>query len=86
MSVVRWEEPRQERRGRKPSDHYLSIAAELRARPGAWALIHDGPAVHRALAGRITGGHAAFAPPGAFEAVTAANGRRVYARYVGDQS
>jgi len=86
VSVIRWEEPRQERRGRKPSDHYMSIAVELRSRPGVWALVYDGPAIHRALAGRITGGQSAFAPAGAFEALTAANGRRVYARYVGEPS
>jgi hypothetical protein len=92
--VIRWEEPpddgRREppQRDRGPRWKYPAIAAELRERPGEWALVIECAAgntgyvvAHRMRRGACAG----FGPAGAFEAEARqhGDGTRVYARFVG---
>lgn len=89
-AVIRWEPPPAARRASSepPSefDHH-GIAAELRARPGDWAVVCES-GTNPALTARINRGElSAYRPAGCFEAVCRANGSGVlviYARYLGD--
>lgn len=91
MTVLRWEEPPPAfhvRKGRAPSSRLSPIADELRARPGQWGVVFEGPG--GAGGGMVThirlGQVACFAPAGDFDATgRTQNGvTTVYARYVGD--
>lgn len=44
MSGIRWQEPppRERDGGNQPGSYYPGVIAELRARPGQWALIREG--------------------------------------------
>lgn len=77
---------------------YLPEAAELRKKPGQWAVLCVQPSQNKAscMAHQIrTGGLVAFEPAGAFQAMartvdvrhadgSRAKERRVYARYIGN--
>lgn len=85
-ALVTWEAPPPSARRRPDTrtDHD-GIAAELRSRPGEWALL---PAAATGMAGQIRRGDIrAYRPAGTFEAVRrdSADGIRVWARYVGDE-
>ncbi|MEH1168935.1 hypothetical protein V6V47_26480 [Micromonospora sp. CPCC 205539] len=91
--VLRWEDPPPptRRNPRTPggataaAERAVRIAAELRARPGEWAVIAEG-ANSRVLTTRIRHGViAVWRPAGAYEAVCrTVDGRiTVFARYVG---
>jgi hypothetical protein len=86
--VIRWEDPPEPAaRGRRHTLAWAEVAAELRARPGEWAVVYEG-ASNNALPDRIKAGKAGFTPAGAFEATLRGAGRAqaTYARYVGDPS
>lgn len=83
MTNLKWEDPPEAAR-----DRWTSVADELRANPGAWALISEESA--SSLATTIKdGSSAAFRPAGAFETRTSGiPGRpryrvRIWCRYVG---
>jgi hypothetical protein len=92
VSVIRWEEPRKEHGNSRSQagSPWWDIANELRAKPGCWALVHEGK--HGTASGwqnRIKkGSRPAFEPAGSFEAVTntEAEVTKLYARYVGGES
>jgi hypothetical protein len=93
-TVLRWEEPPPPKRRTGPREsgghsRFASLAAELRANPGRWAVIYDGPKQHASgMATHIRMGHViCFSPCGDFDAVSRQHGDRglVYARYVGDR-
>jgi hypothetical protein len=82
--VIRWEEPPaivEPQQNRRP---WSLVAAQLRARPNASALIDDQSNV--SLAPRINAGKAWWGPRGTFEATSRwVNGRiYTYAWYVGE--
>jgi hypothetical protein len=82
--VRAWEDPQQPSRA-----EWREIAADLRAHPGEWALVHSGSseAAMRKAAARIKkGSPKAFEPAGDFDAASRKSGdgtTDVYARYVG---
>lgn len=90
--IIRWEEPPPARSGggrpRRSSSRWDSVAEELRARPGQYAVVAEGPGrTLLDLAWRINRGLLlSFSPPGAYETTTRQGPRvnAVYARYVGD--
>lgn len=87
MSELKWEEP-PVRRTRQGSGKHAGIAAQLRAKPGEWAIIDlfDESARAAAMAYVIkTAKLRAYAPAGAYEAKgrTVDGEHRVYARFVG---
>lgn len=97
QTVIRWETPPPPSRGRGNgrtggTSRYTSIADELRARPGHWAVVEEKPLpprINSGLATRISMGHMrCFGPPGDFQAVVRRKDgiSRVYARYLGDGS
>lgn len=83
--VLSWEEPPPPRRGA------LSVAPEwmeeVRARPGAWALVQTGNRDVEKLPAAIRGGRGVYAPAGSWEAVSRKSGNefRLYVRYVGQE-
>jgi hypothetical protein len=94
-SIIRWEEPPPPAgngAGRVPGmrpSQYNTIADQLRANPGRWAVVEE---IQRqrnnGLATKIAMGHMlCFTPAGDFEAVTRQGGGvvRTYARYLGDE-
>lgn len=88
--VIRWEEPPPTNRPPgASSSRYEALAEELRAQPGRWAVVYDGPVKSfTGLGNHIRQGAVrCFAPAGDFDATSRSSaGRiRVYARYVGDQ-
>lgn len=92
-AVIRWEEPPpSDARGGStrynPLSKYLPLAAELRRRPGDWALVFEGVKSHATSLANIIryGVGGAFIPGGDYEAVTRTRDRvtRTYARYLGD--
>lgn len=95
--VLRWEDPptahsaagkpKQPRR----TDKWRTVAAELRARPGEWAVLLEAERFGNGggIAGKIKAGDlAAFRPAGSFDATTrTVDGLyAVYARYIGEDS
>jgi len=84
--VIRWEDPPPPMTGGVPATQmrpWALVAAQLRSRPGEWALIdRDG---NIALGPRIVKGTSWWAPKGSFTAVTRiVDGEvRIYAKYVG---
>lgn len=93
MSIdIAWEAPRRTLVGtRTHSAYYSDFSAELKAKPGEWAVIDAGDRSDNgkySLAGNIKKGlQLAFQPAGSFEAVSRkVDGEiRVYARYVGQE-
>ncbi len=88
QGVIRWETPPPaggDQTGTRQRPWAL-VAAQLRDRPGQWALIDDHGG-NVTLATRIGNGTSWWKPAGAFEATTRMiNGRlHVYARYIGPQ-
>ena len=88
--VLRWEEPPNRRQSK--AARWASVAAELRARPGEWAVIEEtGTNTTTASTVQyIKKGDGPFAPIGAFEAISRSERgenrlikTQVYARYVG---
>lgn len=94
--IVRWEDPPPPARGKGGGgpgvfrSRYDSIAAELRANPGRWAVVDVVDTARErggGLVTQITGGHLlCFKPAGDFEAVGRWRGAvlTTYARYLGD--
>lgn len=87
-AVIDWQEPPADVLKRRPhkttESRHAPLAEELRAEPGRWALIYDGPSVGKAsgLATHIRLGQIlAFTPTGDFDAVSCRG--RAWARYVG---
>lgn len=83
MTGLRWEEPPEAYKSTQRSKVHQSIAAELKAQPGRWAVLEI---VSIGLAAQIRRGDiAAYRPGGSFEArARVIDGeRRIYARYVG---
>ena len=88
--IIRWEDPAPLPTGRRPSTRWVTVASELRASPGRWAVVRIYGAgrlsAASTLAHRIKSGKmAAFRPGGDFEATirTAEDGSAtVYARYL----
>jgi hypothetical protein len=66
---------------------WFQIAAELKARPGEWAIVRENVTSNISTYIR-RGGSAAFVPAGSFEATARRNGTPgrvdIYARYVGE--
>ncbi|RKN38435.1 hypothetical protein [Micromonospora endolithica] len=90
-AVFRWEDPPPPSYGGPGSPiaaHLRRVAAELRARPGQWAAIVEGPTGPPLTARIKRGTDHAWQPAGAFEAVyrTVAGETVTYARYVGPPS
>lgn len=90
MSVVRWEDPPDSRA--QLAARWRDAAAELRARPGVWAvLLESDSSKCSALVNYVKRGHGPFAPApggGVFEALSRTVHKRegrvaVYARYIG---
>lgn len=89
--LVVWEDPPPARLGRRSRGRWEAIFAQLRERPGVWALVavmakapdrkHGAHERAAAQARNIRNGRVGGAAPGEFEAV--ARKERVYARYVG---
>lgn len=93
--IIRWEDPTPAVAGRRNSgqpgeatSRYTTIAADLRARRGRWAVVEEfAGRLDRGLSSKINkGAMVCFAPAGDFEAVTRRGEGvvRVYARYLGD--
>lgn len=91
--IVRWEDPpppsgKGGRNPGTPSSRYTTVADELRARPGDWAVIERfAGRRNNGLATKVAmGAMLCFTPAGDFEARTRhRNGEvLVYARYLGD--
>lgn len=85
MTRLYWTDPPK----RKLRKHqWAEIAAELRARPGRWAIVRTGPATQLSTNATAIkqGAHSAFRPGGTFDACTRWNGYQtdLYARYIGD--
>lgn len=90
-SIVRWEEPppAQRRRNKwKPVVDWHRIAAQLRDRPHAWALVMDSNS-QTSTPSAIRGAQisTAFRPAGSFDAVSVRVGAELhlYVRYVGGE-
>jgi hypothetical protein len=92
-SGLKFETPPAAERSNANADQYAAEAAELRANPGAWAVLKEftgeGSGARSGawrLASRVKKGEIkAFAPAGSFEAVTRSNGHsKVYVRFVGE--
>ncbi len=84
--VIRWENPPEVVRP-KPGVWHDAIAAQLRQRPGEWALIHIKHTTPRTMSEDIMSAKIkAYRPAGAFESKTVRfdNAAHVYARFVGD--
>jgi hypothetical protein len=88
MSELVWEEP-PARTSRTATRDHAAIAAQLKSRPGQWAVIEAGERNNmNNVAMRIKRGDLpAYRPAGAFEAVTRTKDGevRVYARYTGGE-
>jgi hypothetical protein len=88
VSIIRWETPPPFTTAHRTTDRtpWAAIAVELRARPGEWAVVHEGKA-DVSMQRRIRLGTSPwFRPAGAFEATQRRGGDGVvatYARYVG---
>jgi hypothetical protein len=87
---MEWEEPGPARRSATTRDH-AAITAELKSKPGEWAVIDKG--LKRDAAGMLAhhirrGMLVAYRPAGTYEAASRADGatHRVHARYVGGRS
>jgi len=85
---MKWEDPPSLPRVDPPGVH-SNIAAELKNRPGNWALVgtYAAASVSSSMAYQIrTGRLPTYLPTGSFEAKARTVGRehRVYARYVGE--
>lgn len=83
--IIRWEDPAALRPDGPQAWDSEAIAADLRDRPGVWALVRtDANGVYVTLVkkGRV----AAFQPSGSFEACSRKVGTKLqlYARYVGE--
>lgn len=96
-TVIRWEKPPAVRSGGYPlgrgKSRWGSVAEELRARPGEWALIVEGPVkganggLASGLATQIRMGQmVCFSPAGDFDAESRLGDgiRKVWAVFVGD--
>jgi hypothetical protein len=88
---IRWEDPPPAYAKTRLMGKFVPVAAQLRARPGVWAMIEAG--VTTANAGAIgtalRKGHRGFAPAGAIEVVSRSRPdglSDLYARYVGEPS
>jgi hypothetical protein len=86
--TLHFEDPPPSRQYGPRTDH-AAAAAELKARPGEWAVIarHMTPAAARTAAGRIRCGFpAAYKPAGSFDAAarTVDGEYRTYAMYRGE--
>lgn len=85
---MQFEDPPGKYDARSKVDH-RAVAAELKARPGEWAIVRTGfPSKFAAAtaASRIKAGHpVAYRPPGSFDALsrTVDSELRLYARYTG---
>ncbi len=93
--VLRWEEPPNRRQNK--ATRWAPVAAELRARPGEWAVIEEtsNQTSTAATVQYVKKGDGPFAPLGAFDAISrterlpkgpgggALTVTKVYARYVG---
>lgn len=91
MSVIRWEDPPEPSLSRLPERsrlNHAAIAACLRRKPGAWALVDEGSAAYTISSTIRTGQIAAYHPGGSFEAVgRVVHGMaRLYVRFVADPS
>lgn len=93
MSVIRWEEPPPAHAENKGvPKHLIShelIAAQLRRRPGEWAVIYESNTPTTAIAHVVKRAQVkAYRPAGSFEAVTRhVRGMNLaYARYIGEKS
>ncbi len=96
--VIRWEEPPESRhyRDRAPRrvepSPWTDVAEELQSRPGEWAVVFEGnqgtASSHAQAIKQGAGRGAAFAPRGAFDALTRSRDGVVgtYARFVGEPS
>lgn len=87
-AIIRWEPPPAERTKPRRIAQWEGVAADLRERPGEWALIATG-VEHANTAGQINAARIrCFAPAGAFEAQRQlVDGEiRVYARYVAEEA
>lgn len=89
--VLRWEDPPPPSHAGRPRGRngpMEAVAAELRRRPGEWAVLYDGrKSAASGMSSYIrTGALAPFTPSGDFDACARILGDRriVYARYVGD--
>jgi hypothetical protein len=83
---LRWADPPATARPSRNPDRYAAEAAELKARPGQWAVLDS--AKTRSAAYTIKRGveratYSVFAPPGSFEARTVSDGdtTNVYVRF-----
>lgn len=87
MSDLEWKDPPPVRHaGRTPSPELLAVAAELRSRPGEWALVKSAVSAGTAHHWRV--GKAAAFRPGEFEFVVRNTDRAtqradIYGRYIG---
>jgi len=84
--TIRWEVPPVQTAGRPHSKKWAAVADALKSNPGEWAVVAENVSPTTAHLIR-SGSLKAFAPKGAFEAVTRGNknnrAESVYARYVG---
>jgi hypothetical protein len=96
-TIIRWEQPTPRKGGQEhgssPGSQWDTVAEQLRANRGRWAVVAEGDMERvtalAAIATRIRrAGLNCFAPAGDFEAaVRRADGRAtVYARYLGDDA
>lgn len=93
-AVIRWEQPpprdprgRPCRRTPEPESKYERLAAQLRSRPGVWALVYEGEKARASgIAMVIRLSQVVAFPNLDYEAVTRTRDRvtRTYARYIGD--
>ena len=87
VEEIQWKEPPPAKTVKHPTGTYVAVADTLRKNPGKWAIVKEDSQGNLAVfirAGKVQG----FAPAGAFEAVSRANGlgrgrATVYARFVG---
>ena len=90
MGVLRWEDPPAVSTAPRTDDRvaWAIVAAELRSKPGEWAVVIEGPKAVPHVAIRISQGKSPwFRPAGSFETMqrTAPDGGvSIYARYVGE--
>jgi len=91
VSEIKWEDPPERPAGRRYSKtKWSAIAAQLRSRPGEWAVVNTqrtvGPAAN--VASGLRRGAYRDMTPGQFEVKCTAVGDeyRVYARFVGGES